>query len=399
MKDSLKSSLDSINWDFENRYIADKDTVFPFNNRKVYSYPGTFVPEIPFSLIEILSQNGAVVLDPFGGIGTTFVQALIQGRIPISIDNNPIAGKVCRDFFSLFDPEVDLDDIKDSIIEDISDYDEKRNYINEISNERFDGWYEKATYNEISYLILCYDSYASENSTNEALYHLCLSNILTSLSSQNGGWAYFADNVKPKESAMKRKDAIATFKKGLDTITKEINAVKTLALDCIETVYNNNKIDVVDGDFLAWESEDFIGNIDLVITSPPYPRMIDYIKSQRLSFYLNEVDFQQILPHEIGARYRRNQKNTLEEYLNDMKKVNRKIYSLMKKGAYFCYILPLLKDDDDRKGCIDKVISDCKEIGLENIMEIERRIPGTRRSNNIKWAKLKKEQIVIFKKD
>lgn len=93
--------LQSINWNFGNRKIVDKETAFPFNNRKYHTYPATYIPEIPFTLIEILSKRGDIVLDPFGGIGTTLVQALIQERVPVSIDNNLIASKIAEDFFCI----------------------------------------------------------------------------------------------------------------------------------------------------------------------------------------------------------------------------------------------------------------------------------------------------------
>ena len=109
MNNDLKNRLGRINWDFETRLVVDTDDIFPFNNRKYHSYPATYIPEIPFSLIEILSEKGSVVMDPFGGIGTTFIQALIQKRIPISIDNNSIASHITNDFYVMFNPCIDLD--------------------------------------------------------------------------------------------------------------------------------------------------------------------------------------------------------------------------------------------------------------------------------------------------
>ena len=67
----IKKKLNSINWNFDFTIDYGEDVLHPFNCRKYYSYPATFIPEIPYALIEILSQKGDVVLDPFGGIGTT----------------------------------------------------------------------------------------------------------------------------------------------------------------------------------------------------------------------------------------------------------------------------------------------------------------------------------------
>ena len=95
----IKKRLNSINWNFDFTINYGEDTLHPFNCRKYYSYPATFIPEIPYAMIEILSKKGDVVLDPFGGIGTTFIQALSLERVPFSFDINPIATNVCKTLY------------------------------------------------------------------------------------------------------------------------------------------------------------------------------------------------------------------------------------------------------------------------------------------------------------
>ena len=79
----VKKRLNSINWNFDFTIDYGEDALHPFNCRKYYSYPATFIPEIPYALIEILSQKGDVVLDPFGGIGTTFMQNIYLGVVAL----------------------------------------------------------------------------------------------------------------------------------------------------------------------------------------------------------------------------------------------------------------------------------------------------------------------------
>ena len=68
-------------------------------------------------MIEILSQKGDVVLDPFGGIGTTFIQALSLERIPYSFDINPVATNVCKTLYRLFDPSIDKNIIRNKLLQ------------------------------------------------------------------------------------------------------------------------------------------------------------------------------------------------------------------------------------------------------------------------------------------
>ena len=113
----VKKRLNSINWNFDFTIDYGEDALHPFNCRKYYSYPATFIPEIPYALIEILSQKGDVVLDPFGGIGTTFMQALSLERVPYSFDINPVASTVCKTLYMLFNPSVNKEQIKNQLLQ------------------------------------------------------------------------------------------------------------------------------------------------------------------------------------------------------------------------------------------------------------------------------------------
>ena len=401
MNNEIIEKLDSINWDFDTRVIADDHAVYPFNKRKFYSYPATFIPEIPFSLIEILSLPGSVVLDPFGGIGTTFIQALIQNRIPISIDNNAIASSITNDFFVLFHPAVNLSRISDSINTLLGTYSPHNDYSVYMDNQRNElkGWYDSKTYNEISYLIYIYDQIKHKKDGTSNLFHLCLTNVLTSASSQNGGWAYFADNVKPSETKLKEKKALEKFKLFLSSCVNSIQHYKSLVnADTITANSNKSIKNIINADFVSFNIDSLRENIDLIVTSPPYPKMVDYIKSQRLSFYLDEYELYDGLKQEIGARYRRNNKNTIDEYVASMSVCNKKMYDLLKFGGYLCYILPCFHEGSDRWNAIETVINNCKEVGFSQKYQKIRSIPGTQRSNNIKWASLSKEQIIIMEK-
>ena len=192
----IKRKLNSINWNFDFTIEYGKDILQPFNCRKYYSYPATFIPEIPYALIEILSQKGDTVLDPFGGIGTTFMQALSLQRAPYSFDINPVASMVCTTLYKLFDPSTDKENIKNQLLSICSEYKVETDYTENTSSQRAElsKWFEKSTFNEISFLFRQCDSFNDQ--TTQDVMKLILSSILVTLSSQNKGWAYIADNVK-----------------------------------------------------------------------------------------------------------------------------------------------------------------------------------------------------------
>src|SRR3546814_9534370 len=61
--------LNRLNWDFPQAGTAQGSI------HKFHWFPGNFIPQIPAALIEILSAPGDPVLDPFGGSGTTSIEA------------------------------------------------------------------------------------------------------------------------------------------------------------------------------------------------------------------------------------------------------------------------------------------------------------------------------------
>ena len=341
----IKKRLNSINWNFDFTIDYGGDTLHPFNCRRYYSYPATFIPEIPYAMIEILSQKGDVVLDPFGGIGTTFMQALSLERIPYSFDINPVATTVCKTLYMLFDPSINKETIRNQLLQLCEGYDETKDYTVYLSIQRkeLSGWFEKNTFNEISFLFYKFDHLQDKVVQN--VMKLILSSILVTLSSQNKGWAYIADNVKPKKDELREKpvfDQYAISTKNLlnDVIDHESRLPSSFAafyskISHKSRVFEDSLVNA------PIKSE----SVDLVITSPPYPRMIDYVKSQRLAFNFFNENFADYIGREIGARYRRSRRDCLNSYEQDIRQINKKIFDVLKPGGYFCVVLP---DKSDR---------------------------------------------------
>jgi len=73
---------------------TNKKTVLPSNVLSIAlvgknkGHPAVFPVELPSFFIKLLSPVGGLVVDPFGGSGTTGVASLLLGRESILIDNN-----------------------------------------------------------------------------------------------------------------------------------------------------------------------------------------------------------------------------------------------------------------------------------------------------------------------
>ena len=78
------NALNTVDWDFT-------DAKTSYLTHGIHPYPAKYIPQIPHSLIQTLSNEGDVVADIFCGSGTTLVEALLLKRNAIGIDANPLA--------------------------------------------------------------------------------------------------------------------------------------------------------------------------------------------------------------------------------------------------------------------------------------------------------------------
>jgi DNA modification methylase len=405
-----KAILKGINWDFYPKSKPVSHVTSPFDCRKYHWFPATFIPEIPFTLIEVLTLPRAVVYDPFGGIGTTYFQALTLARRPLTTEVNSVAVEYMKCLFLLFNPSISLDKVQQSIKNAIADFDPAKNYVVEsptsILVDRLKPWYSEKTMNELSFLFI--KEAACTDKIMKAAMRIGASAILKIASSQNRGWGCIADNVLPKKDQIKDKEALITFASHVGRLIRDVsNHLQHVPLDypdlyaqtaTQETIVHT---DVRDYNDIKDES------VDLVVTSPPYPNMTDYVTSQRLSYYFMGMDLSQSndfadLKSEIGARSRRTRRDALERYLADMQKANENVARRIKLGGYACYVMPGFDRDSEnnkaRAVIIQSVMSDMDSYNLSLEDSYERVLPARRRSHNAHWAKLERETIFLFRK-
>src|ERR1700751_2131783 len=70
---SVAERLRRIDWAFR---LDDTG----FLTHDIHPYPAKFIPQVPGTLIATLSARGELIFDPFGGSGTTALEAIRLGR-------------------------------------------------------------------------------------------------------------------------------------------------------------------------------------------------------------------------------------------------------------------------------------------------------------------------------
>ena len=94
-----KTKID-YSWSFSDK--TRKDTAYITHG--YHRYPAKFIPQIVSRLAEKYTNEGDLIVDPFGGCGTTLVESKIMGRSSIGVDINPVAVLITKAKITPIDP-------------------------------------------------------------------------------------------------------------------------------------------------------------------------------------------------------------------------------------------------------------------------------------------------------
>jgi 16S rRNA G966 N2-methylase RsmD len=390
---SLNNSLRSIDWDFGNLTNEGLNSL--------HWYPATFVSAIPGSIIPLLSKENDLVIDTFCGTSVTGYEAIRLGRRYIGIDNNPIAVLISKAKLMFPDRDSLLQPFESFINDPFISRSKKNEHPNELILKK---WYHSDTYYELNSLLSILTSIESPTIRIPAL--AVFSSILKKTCSQGKHWGWVCDNVIPKPEEIIYKNAIDIFNKSLnnycDSVEATLSDIKHRNIDNRRKEIRS-KWEVKCADTIqALEKMDF-NSIDLIVTSPPYNGVADYVKAQRLSFLwfdksITEIegysydDFEGLRRRETGARSKRYNQNSYTEFINYMKLYIEISNEKLKKGKYFVLILG---DSKARNQTIDFVDEYATSNGFSKEYEFSRQIRESRRRL---MAKVKNEQIKVYKK-
>lgn len=268
-------------------------------NHGLFRYPAKFHPPIARKLVELFSAPGQTVLDPFCGSGTLLVEAAMLGRNSVGTDVDPLAIFIADAktrvrsiegldtavalFASWLDEQRSKDEARWGTFEADINEDQFAATRADLADwipdlPRMAHWFRRRAVIQLAeirrYVSMVDDARARQ------LFELCFASIIRNSSN--------ADPV-PVSGLEVTSHMLAKEKKGrtVDPWRLMRRAVQKMLPAMAEFVSGRSpvskcRVEQVDARVL---DSNLIGQIDAVITSPPYLTAVDYYRRHTLEMY------------------------------------------------------------------------------------------------------------------
>jgi DNA methylase len=315
---------------------------------RLHPYLGKFVPQLVETLLERYVSPGGRVLDPFGGSGTTLVQALESGYDAVGVDVAAFNALLMRVKTADYDLAAVQSEVLDAQSRLRRSRAKPRGYVAE--------WFAPDAAAELLHFRSELSRYANADVMRVVLARAARSARRTThfdldfpRTPQIGEyWCHkHRRNCRPVETAARFLSRYL-----VDTLAR---------LEAFANVRDRRRAAVVlHGDARELELG---GPYDGVVTSPPYPGLIDYHEQHRYAYELLGLD--DLRQREVGASARGTSRAALEEYTAGIATVFRRVADSLRPGAPLCIVV------NDRRALYPEILS---RAGLELSDRLERHV-------------------------
>lgn len=382
----LMRMLNAVDWSFE-----EDDT--SYLSHDIHPYPAKFIPQIPRNLIARLSTRGETVWDPFGGSGTTALEAVLLGRQAISSDVNPLAEVIGQgkqltltkeddDYVASLIEELSVvASSEDSVAQALARHEQLAADVPDIPNGS--NWFDSQAVAELSYIRSRIESIPSERC--KRLARVCFSKIILRSSLQDSETRYTRC-----EREFPAGKVLRLFTGALESSAKKIRYLSALL--------NFREARFVTAD-LRLSSVVPSNSIDLVVTSPPYPNTTDYHLYHRFRLFWLGHDPRELGNVEIGSHLRHQKEgNGIEQYLHEMQLCLGNVVEALRPGRIAVFVIGDAVFKGEVFDTTGLVADRAKHVGFQVVGRIERDLPVHRRSFVPKARRLRTESLLILRK-
>lgn len=304
------------------RNCVDKNTV----THGLHPYPAKFIPHIPRELIKAYSRPGETVWDPMCGSGTSLVEAALSGRTAIGSDINPIAILASKAKTTPLSSRS-RDELRGLLLRIRVNSmlwpggrPDRRPVIPEFHNR--DHWFTERAAHELGLIREDIEMLETDGARQLAL--CAFSAIVVAASNQEGETRWRAIRREHEPGAV-----LARF------------AAKLRAsLVAAESYGRRARADVEVARWDARKPGMVGGEVDLIVTSPPYANTHDYYLYNKLRMFWLGEDVKAVQEAEIGSRNRHSDRGAeIGDYLDSIEKAMRQMYRALRHGGRMALVI------------------------------------------------------------
>jgi DNA modification methylase len=381
----IAADLQTIDWAF-----TKDDTGFLTHD--LHPYPSKFIPQIPGHLIARLSLPGELVLDPFGGSGTTALEAIRLGRRALCIDANAVGTLIGKVKTCNIDRSAatDLHAIRSALTTRFFDLPspeklclENEVYIPEIPN--IEKWFPLTSRGELALIRSRIAVMESEKAKDMA--SLALSRVILAVSFQDSETRYSS-----KVRDISQGETLKRFLLALDDIVR--NVART------QPILRYGVCDFVTADTLQLgKGTCRPDSVDLIVTSPPYGNANDYHLYHRFRLLWLGYDPRQLANKEIGSHLRHQKESSgFDAYIEEMEQCLSGMYCVLKPGRYAVLVVGDAIYKEKLYHGAESLSQVSQNLGFEVVCIIERKIHNTKRSFVAAGRRATTEKLLVLRK-
>jgi DNA modification methylase len=264
----------------------------------LHSYKGRFYPQLIKPLINFLDDPDQTVLDPFVGCGTTLIESKLASMNSIGVDMNPLACFISKVKMECFEVNVhavsrDLNDLLATLHRKvrssgtpsqlrIDDSDNRQDSLKaepedfpRIPNSQL--WFSPGVLEELYLVKEAILDLGSPGTKDFAL--LALSAIVKRVSNWDPGSVRQQLLKEPRKDVSVLEAFEGKLKKNLAAL-EEFDLIRSRLSFETSTEWRAEQRDSRDLGFIG------DGEVDMVVTSPPYATALPYIDTDRLPMYV-----------------------------------------------------------------------------------------------------------------
>ncbi|RLC34729.1 hypothetical protein DRH14_02330 [Candidatus Shapirobacteria bacterium] len=370
-------------WSFAE--LGRKDTTYITHG--YHRYPAKFIPQIVSRLIKKYTQKGDLVVDPFGGCGTTIVEAKTAGRKSLAVDINPVAVLITKAKKTAIKPDQ-LERHFLQLKQKIENYN-KNTKVKTPNHQRIDYWFEPEQKKKLSFLFSKISEIKNKDIQN--FFFCAFSNILKNCS------IWLQKSNKPTRDLKKiPSDPFKTFFRQTKAMMR---GNKSFYFLLQERGFLETSCQVFCGDARDIPTKN--NTVELVVTSPPYVTSYEYADLHQLtalwfkhtknlsdfrkrfigtSFHTNKtINLNSQIAKDIVAKLDQIHHKTsvgVATYFSEMNQVFQEMKRILKKGGKTAIVIGNTKLKSIKILNTEVFVEQLQNLGLKIRAIIKREIPS-----------------------